>query len=113
MRIMRFMRILTNESLDLLLERKLTKEDRDKLDSSLFGIPETRSYPMPDVEHVIYAVRMFNFCRLKDEEKLAENIIKRILHYINVGQLNIESIRPGGHNRFKQYWDSYLNSRTL
>ena len=38
----------------------LSEEDRDKLPDSEFGIPETRSYPMPDPEHVKYAIQMFD-----------------------------------------------------
>lgn len=81
-------------------ERKLSQRRRDSLPDSDFGIPETRSYPMPDRSHVLSAIRMFN--RLGDrsrEGELAANIIAAVHRF---GMEDEVSVGPG--NRFLRYW---------
>ena len=53
---------------------KLSAKQIAALDQSEFGIPETKSYPMPDKEHVLLAIRFFKFCPKGKEKELAGNI---------------------------------------
>ena len=83
-----------------IIESELTSDQRNSLSDDMFGVPETRSYPMPDREHVLSAIQMFN--RLGDkskEEELAKNIIKFIKKYKMENQVNV-----GKSNRFYKYW---------
>lgn len=79
-------------------EAKLKAKERNKLDKSEFGIPETRQFPLNDVAHVKAAIRMFNHCPVEYEEKLANNIIKKIKKF------NITDIEVSEENRFHEYW---------
>ena len=84
-----------------IIESELTSDQRNSLSDDMFGVPETRSYPMPDREHVLSAIQMFN--RLGDkskEEELAKNIIKFIKKYKMEDQVNV-----GKSNRFYKYWN--------
>ena len=50
----------------ILTEDKLkTRERKD------FGIPELKKYPMPDKDHVLAAIRMFNHVDKEHEKELA------------------------------------------
>ena len=83
-----------------ILESELTSDQRNELSDDMFGVPETRSYPMPDREHVLSAIQMFN--RLGDkskEDELAGNIIKFIKKYKMEDEIHV-----GESNRFYQYW---------
>lgn len=62
---------------EILTEASLTAQDRKELKDSDFGIPETKSYPMPDKLHVMQAIRMFNHVDPKYEAELAKNIKKK------------------------------------
>ena len=60
----------------ILTEEKLkTKERKD------FGIPELKKYPMPDKEHVLAAIRMFNHVDKEHEKELATNIKQKMKKY--------------------------------
>ena len=83
-------------------EAKLSAKERNKLDSSEFGIPPTKNkkggYPLNDPAHVRAAIRMFNHCSPKDEKVLARNIIKKL------NQFGINDIEVGPDNRFSKYY---------
>lgn len=82
------------------IHEALSEEERNKLPDSEFGIPETRSYPMPDPEHVKYAIQMFDRSHKEDRDELAKNIIKFIKKY------KIENdIHVGKNNDFYRYWN--------
>lgn len=81
-------------------ESKLSTKDRKELSDSEFGIPQTRSYPINDEEHVRAAIRMFNHCPKEYEKTLAKNIIKKLKHF------NITDIEVGEENRFSKYYRS-------
>lgn len=73
----------------------------DKLKTSertCFGLPSKKKYPMPDANHVLQAIRMFNYCSQEDEEELAANINKYIKAY------DIRDIHVGEKNRFSKYY---------
>lgn len=79
-------------------EAKLSSKDRKKLSDKDFGIPQTRSYPINDEEHVRAAIRMFNHCPKEYEATLAKNIIKKLKSF------NITDIEVGEDNRFYKYY---------
>ena len=67
--------------LEIVLEAKLTKAQRDALPDSAFGIPSTRSYPLDvdnDDSHLHNAIAMFHFCPKDKRTELATNIVKFI-----------------------------------
>lgn len=63
---------------DILLEEKLTKEQKDKLKPSDFGIPSERKFPLNDRKRVKAAITYFATYKGSDKNKkeLAENIKK-------------------------------------
>lgn len=79
-------------------EAKLSSKDRKALSEDDFGIPDTRSYPLNDEEHVRQAIKMFNHCPKEHEKKLARNIIKKLKSY------NITDIEVGDNNNFSKYY---------
>ena len=85
--------------LQIINESALTKKKRDNLKTKTFGIPETRSYPMPDKEHVKYAIQQFDRCSPKYCDELAKNIIKFIKKYEMADEINV-----GRRNGFYKYW---------
>lgn len=56
---------------------KLTAAQLKALPDSMFGLPKTRQYPMPDKAHVIKAIQFFKFCKDSDKPELAKNINRR------------------------------------
>jgi hypothetical protein len=56
---------------------KLSAAQLKALPDSMFGLPETRQYPMPDKEHVIKAIQFFRYCPSKKKPELAKNINRR------------------------------------
>ncbi len=56
---------------------KLNTEERQELDSSEFGLPAQRAYPMPDAAHVRSAEAYFRFCPDSEKPELAKNILKK------------------------------------
>lgn len=65
-----------------------------------YGLPEKKKYPMPDRDHVMSAIKFFNYVSPADEKELARNIIARIREY------GITGINVGENNRFGKYYDS-------
>ena len=63
-----------------------------------YGLPEKKKYPMPDRDHVMSAIKFFNYVSSSDEKELAKNILKRIKEY------GIEDINVGDKNRFRKYY---------
>lgn len=74
-------------------ESKLPAEERNKLDDSDFGIPETRSYPLHDKSHVEAAVHMFPKAPLKHRRDLAKRILRKA-HEFNMDTSNWGSMKP-------------------
>ena len=56
---------------------KLTAKQLKALPDSMFGLPKTRQYPMPDKAHVIKAIQFFKYCKDSDKPELARNINRR------------------------------------
>ena len=85
--------------LNAMNEGKLTAKDKTKLKDSDYGLPKKKKYPMPDEEHVLLAIKFFNYVDKEDEEELARNINKKIKEF------NIEDkINVGEKNRFSKYY---------
>lgn len=64
---------------------KLTESERKKLDTSEFGIPELREFPIPDAAHVRAAETYFRYAPEKYKAQLARNILaKAHLFGVNV-----------------------------
>lgn len=56
---------------------KLTTEERKELDSSDFGIPQDRSFPLIDAAHVRAAESYFRYASDQDKPELARNILAK------------------------------------
>lgn len=56
---------------------KLSAAQLKALPDSMFGLPKTRQYPMPDKAHVIKAIQFFKYCKDSDKPELAKNINRR------------------------------------
>lgn len=67
-------------------------------DSMKYGLPDKKKYPMPDRDHVMSAIRFFNYVSPSDEKELARNILNRIREY------GIKDINVGENNRFSKYY---------
>lgn len=88
------------------LEDKLSTQERENLDSSQFGIPELRKYPLNDENHVRQAVIMFNYVDRVHEKELASNIIKAIRKY----KLDIQ---VSNKNRLRKYMNNIQERDTM
>ena len=73
------------------------KEKRSELPDSVFGIPSQRKYPMQDREHVLSAIKFFNYVDEDHEKELAENIIKKMKEY----KIPFDTV--GEKNRLRNY----------
>ena len=60
---------------------RLTTEERRELSNSAFGIPQERSYPMPDAAHVHAAESYFRYAPDSEKPQLARNILKKAKEY--------------------------------
>ncbi len=64
---------------------RLTTEERKELNNSEFGIPEDRSYPMPDAAHVRAAEAYFRYAPDGEKPELARNILRKAQEFgVNV-----------------------------
>lgn len=70
---------------------------RSEVDTSDFGLPDLRKYPMPDKDHVLSAIKFFNYVSPANEKELAINIKKKMKQY------NISPDKIGKKNRLKKY----------
>lgn len=67
--------LISNE--EFFTESKLSTKERNDLKDSEFGIPEERSYPLNDADHVKQAVKMFKHAPDKYKKELAHRIIRK------------------------------------
>lgn len=58
-----------------LSETPLHASERKEIPTELFGIPETRSYPLHDAEHVRKAIQMFAKAPADKKRELAKRIL--------------------------------------
>lgn len=75
------------------------------IEDQKYGLPEQKKYPMPDKQHVISAIKFFNYVEPKYEKQLAKAILLRIKEY----GMDIYDIGVGENNRFFKYMpDDYI-----
>lgn len=103
--------MLSDNDLKELNESALSSDDRNNIKTKDFGLPDKRKYPMPDKEHVLLAIKFFNYCPAEDKDELAKNIIDKIGYYFDDGEKL--DIKIGDKNSFKKYWDSSINESAL
>lgn len=65
------------DGLNKKLSDKLTTDERKQLDSSEFGIPELREFPIHDVAHVRAAEAYFRYAPEEYKAQLARNILSK------------------------------------
>jgi len=87
-------------------EAALSTEERNKLQDYEFGIPETRDYPLNDEERIRKAIQFFGYCKSKNKQLLADNIVRRIIELELVGKVTITEKHP--NKKYFPYW--MLNS---
>lgn len=80
---------------------EMSSSERKRLPDKAFGLPEKRKYPLTDKEHVLLAIKFFNYVEKEDEIKLAKSIIKAIPKFFDNGELP----NVGDRNRFKKYYN--------
>ena len=80
---------------DALLHSTLSPEEVERRH---YAFPEKRSFPMPDKAHVLSAIKFFNYVSPRDEEKLANAILKRMK------ELGMDEVNVGEGNRFGKYY---------
>ena len=73
---------------------KLNAKQRQALPDEIFGIPEDRSFPMPDAKHVKSAISFFHKAPENKKKELAKNIARR------VNELNIKVV---GNCQYMRY----------
>lgn len=66
--------IRIEDEYEFYLENTLSKEERDNMDTSLFGIPSKKAFPLNDEEHIRKAIQMFNHADDEDKPGLARKI---------------------------------------
>lgn len=64
-----------------------------------YGIPQLKKFPMPDKQHVISAIKFFNYVTPKYEKQLAKAILARMKEY----GMSFDDFGVGEDNRFKKY----------
>lgn len=60
---------------------RLDAAERHELPDSVFGIPETREFPMPDAAHVRAAEAYFRYAPEQYKAELAQNILAKARQY--------------------------------
>lgn len=63
-----------------------------------YAFPEQRKFPLPDKDHVLSAIRFFNYVSPAQEKQLANAILKRMR------ELGITEVNVGPTNRFRKYY---------
>ena len=64
-----------------------------------YAFPEERKYPLPDRDHVLSAIRFFNYVEPRNEKVLADAILKRMK------ELGMTDVNVGKANRFSKYYN--------
>lgn len=88
------------------LEAAMSAKERNNIDTSLFGLPEKRKYPLNDAKHVRLAVQMSSHvANDKEAKELAKNIVKRCK------ELNID-ITVSKKNKLYEYVPKSMQEST-
>lgn len=87
---------------------KLSAKERKELPTIAFGLPKKKAFPMPDKDHVLAAIRMFNRASESDHPELARNIKKKIKEF------NMEDeIKVSSQNKFSKFWNGVKTESAL
>lgn len=66
------------ESLNyMIMNDRISYEEKKELPDSVFGLPQRREYPMPDAAHVRAAEAYFRYCPEELKPQLARAILRR------------------------------------
>lgn len=84
-------------------EASLSTEERNKLEDYEFGLPETRDYPLNDEARIRKAIQFFGYCKSKNKQILADNIVIRIIELDLVGKVTITEKHPN-----KKYFPDWM-----
>lgn len=84
---------------------EMSTAERNKLKDSDFGLPSQRKYPLHDKDHVLQAIKFFNYVDSKDEKELAKNINNALGKFCDSG----EYPTVGKNNRFLKYYKNPVN----
>lgn len=79
------------------IQGRIQIKESKKEDDKCYGLPKLKKYPMPDKNHVLSAIRFFNYVSPENEKELAKNIKKKMREY------DISYSKVGDKNRLKQY----------
>lgn len=71
---------------------------KEELAKRKYVFPEQRKFPLPDRQHVLSAIKFFNYVDPGDEQRLANAILKRMR------ELGMADVNVGEANRFKKYY---------
>ena len=96
-----FMGLQLKAAIDVIVEEggKLSAKERKALPTVAFGLPKKKAFPMPDKDHVLAAIRMFNRADEADHAELARNIKKKIKEF------NMEDdVKVSSQNKFSKFW---------
>lgn len=63
--------------INVIMNDRLSYEEKKELPDSVFGLPERREYPMPDAAHVRAAEAYFRYCPEDLKPRLARAILAR------------------------------------
>ena len=88
-------RITFEDGSNAVLHSTLTSEE---IARRKYAFPEERKFPLPDREHVLSAIKFFNYVKPKDEKHLAKAILKRMR------ELGMSDVNVGETNRFHKYY---------
>ena len=65
----------------MMMNDRITSEERKELPDSVYGLPERREYPMPDAAHVRAAEAYFRYCPEDLKPRLARAILLKAKEY--------------------------------
>lgn len=78
-----------------LLNESVTVKERNKMDKSLFGLPDDEKYPLDTIEHVKSAIAYFGKTTdTKKQKELAKNIIRRVKELKAEGKVYVHDGNP-------------------
>ena len=70
----------------------------EEVERRRYAFPEERKFPLTDKDHVLSAIKFFNYVDPKNEKHLANAILKRM------EELGISEVSVGPTNRFGKYY---------
>lgn len=75
-----------------------TQLTENELQKRHYAFPEKRKFPLPDREHVLSAIKFFNYASPTEEKILADAILKRMR------ELGMSDVNVGPTNKFRKYY---------